>query len=55
MEIGLDEHILLSQIWQYIHPSILKYKALQKRTAIGTLEKKKGKTQSTNRVNKAAS
>jgi len=46
MQIGLDEHMLLSQIWQYKLTSGVKYKAVEKKTSIGIVEKEKGKNQS---------
>lgn len=55
MHISLDEHMILPEIWQYEHTSILKYKMLEEKTFIETMEKEKGKSQNTNTVNKATS
>lgn len=55
MHISLDEHMILPEMWQYKHTSILKYKTLEEKTFIETMEKEKGKSQNTNTVNKATS
>lgn len=55
MQIGLDELMILPEIWQYKHTSILKHKMLEEKTFIETMEKEKGKSQNTNTVNKTSS
>lgn len=47
--------MILTEIWQYKNTSILKYKMLEEKIFIETLEEEKGKSQNTNTVNKAIS
>lgn len=55
MQIGLEEHMILTEIWQYKQKSILKYETPEEKIFIETLEVEKGKSQNTNTVNKAIS
>lgn len=55
MQIGLDEDMILPEMWHHKHISILKYKMLEEKRFIETMEKEEGKSHNTNTVNKATS